>query len=324
VTPRRLCKKVKSLLHIEAAYIQESGNNMRLSRIQTGLVVALGLALPAVGAIAAHPGTINYVEGSVSVNGETVAPSSIGSADLRPGAVLKTQSGKAEVLLTPGVFLRIGNHSQVRMVSNGLTDTRVAVDSGTALLEATEVHEENNIQVASSSLTTTVEKQGLYRFDADRSAVAVFDGKAKVREGDSSVEIGKGKEVVGTHSGVLLKQQKFDRDEARKTDELYKWSSLRSKYLSEASAATAQRVVVEPGAWYGSGWYWNPGFRSYSWLPAGDGFYSPFGYGFYSPWSAWSPVYAVPRYRAYPRAGYSGVRPSTGYHGGGRSGGRHR
>src|SRR3982751_2346371 len=111
---------------------------MRLSRILTGFVGILGLALPGLGAVAAHPGTINYVEGSVSINGDAVAPSKIGSADLTAGAVLKTDAGKAELLLTPGVFLRVGDHSQVRMVSSGLTDTRVAVDRGVALLEATE------------------------------------------------------------------------------------------------------------------------------------------------------------------------------------------
>jgi len=285
--------------------------------IHLGLVAALGLTLPALGAIAAHPGTINYVEGSVSVNGEAIAPSSIGSADLRPNAVLKTDVGKAEVLLTPGVFLRVGNNSQVRMISSGLTDTRVAVDRGVALLEATEVHKENNIQVAASALNTTVQKKGLYRFDADRSAVAVFDGKAKVSLGDSAVEVGKGKQATADSTGLLAKPKKFDRDEARNGDELYQWSNLRSKYLSEASAATAQRIVLQPGGWLGSGWYWNPWFRSYSWLPAADAFYSPFGYGFYSPWSAWSPMYAVPRYRVYPRHGFTGVRPSIGHYGAG-------
>ena len=296
---------------------------MRLSQVQTGLVALLGLALPALGAIAAHPGTINYVEGSVSINGETVAPSSIGSAELTAGAVLKTDNGKAEVLLTPGVFLRVGNHSAVRMVSTGLTDTHVAVDRGVALLEATEVHQENNIQVASTGLNTTVEKKGLYRFDADHSAVSVFDGKAKVSEGDSSVEVGKGKRVIASSTGLLAKPEKFDRDEARNSDELYQWSNLRSSYLSEASAATAQRIVVEPGGWLGSGWYWNPWLSSYAWLPGGNAFYSPFGYGFYSPWSFRSPVYVVPRYRAYPHGGFHGgvrgVRPGFGHYGAGAS-----
>ena len=91
------------------------------------------------------------------------------------------------------------------MVSSGLTDTRVAVDHGVALLEATEVHKENNIQVAASTLNTTVEKKGLYRFDADRSAVSVFDGKAKVAEGDSAVEVGKGKQVIASNPGLLAK-----------------------------------------------------------------------------------------------------------------------
>jgi hypothetical protein len=184
------------------------------------------------------------------------------------------------------------------MVSSGLTDTRVAVDRGVAMLEATDVHKENDIQIADGTLNTTIEKKGLYRFDSDSSTVSTFDGKAEVRQGDEKVDVKKGKEV--TASEGPLKVEKFDRDEAKETDELYKWSNLRSKYLSEASVATAQRILVQPSGWYGSGWYWNPFMRTYSWLPAGSAYYSPFGYGFYSPWSMYSPIYTVPRYRTRP------------------------
>src|SRR5258706_12375559 len=56
----------------------------------------------------AVPGTLNYVEGNVSIGGETLDSKSIGTAELKPGQSLTTESGKAEVLLTPGVFLRVG------------------------------------------------------------------------------------------------------------------------------------------------------------------------------------------------------------------------
>src|SRR3954451_7681894 len=128
---------------------------MRLRNFRAGLVAFLGLSVSAFAAVPAHPGTINFVEGTVAVDGRPVTSSSIGSADLQPGAVLKTESGRAEVLLTPGVFLRVGRNSEIRLDSNGLTDTRVAINRGNAMLEATEVHKENNIQVSDDGLTTT-------------------------------------------------------------------------------------------------------------------------------------------------------------------------
>jgi hypothetical protein len=51
----------------------------------------------------ARPGTINYVEGQASVDGQPLSPNSVGSAELEKGQVLTTQAGKVEVLLTPGV-----------------------------------------------------------------------------------------------------------------------------------------------------------------------------------------------------------------------------
>src|SRR5256884_4670371 len=59
----------------------------------------------------AVPGTLNYVEGKVSIGEETLDSKSIGSAEVKPGQSLTTGSGKAEVLLTPGVFLRVGDNS---------------------------------------------------------------------------------------------------------------------------------------------------------------------------------------------------------------------
>jgi len=38
--------------------------------------------------------------------------------------------GKAEILLTPGAFLRVGGDSAVKMISPGLTNTQVEVQRG--------------------------------------------------------------------------------------------------------------------------------------------------------------------------------------------------
>jgi hypothetical protein len=260
-------------------------------------LILLGLAVPAFAMVPARPGTINYTEGRVFIDGKLVTTDS-DPANLRSGSILRTEAGRAEMLLTPGVFLRLGNNSEAQLTSASLTDLRVNVSRGVAMVEATNVQKENRIEISDSSLNGTLKKNGLYRFDADHSTLAVFDGEADVRQGDKAVEVKKGKEAVTGDTG--LKVEKFDTKAAKETDELYKWSSLRSKYLSQASEATAQQIIVQPGGWYGSGWYWNPWFRSYTWLPGGDPFFSPFGYGFYSPWRPYRPIIVVPRY---PRVG---------------------
>src|SRR5690242_14662918 len=102
-------------------------------RAAGGMLVAAAFAV-AQGAVA-RPGTLNYAEGNVSLGNQTVAPQSLGKVELGQGQVLETTHGKAELLLTPGVVLRVGDDSAVRMLSPRLTDTRVEVLKGEALLE---------------------------------------------------------------------------------------------------------------------------------------------------------------------------------------------
>ena len=70
----------------------------------------------------ANPGTLNYVEGQVVIGNQSLEPQSVGSTVLMPGQFLSTERGKAEILLTPGVFLRVGEQSSLELVSAGLTD----------------------------------------------------------------------------------------------------------------------------------------------------------------------------------------------------------
>ncbi|HEY1343034.1 MAG TPA: hypothetical protein VGF59_36275, partial [Bryobacteraceae bacterium] len=203
--------------------------------------------------------------------------------------------------------LRLGDHSELRMVSPSITDTRVELLRGNALLEAGQVANENNLAVIDNGVTTRIDKKGIYQFDADQPKVAVYDGKAKVLQNDQTVDVGKGKELPLDPNAPRLKPQKFDRDEH---DALYNWSKLRSQYLAEANQAAVQTLVVGGGSWYGTGWYWNPYFDTWSFVPGNGLFYSPFGFGFYSPayWYYNPPIYYY---------------PGRGWHGGhgGRGGG---
>jgi len=250
------------------------------------LLLSLGLSVAAYGAIA-RPGTINYTEGQVTVDGRAIAAKQLGNAELNSGHMLETTRGKAEMLLTPGVFLRLGEESAVRMVSPSLTDTRVELLRGRAMLEVDLLERENHLQLRDRGANVRIEKKGIYAFDADRPEIAVYDGKAAVQVDDKSVEIGKGKELP--LDPPALKPQKFDRNQ---TDDLYAWSKLRSQYLAEANASSAQTVIAgNPGWWAGTGWYWNPWYSTWSFMPGSGYLYNPWGFGFYSPsyWGSYGP-----------------------------------
>jgi len=263
------------------------------------LFVGLLLSAPAWGADQNSrpgvPGTLDYVEGKVSLDGQTLGPEAIGSTVIEAGQTLSTEAGKAEILLTPGIFLRVGSNSAARMISPGLANTQIELERGQAIVEVAEIHPENNIRIRQNALTVRLEKTGLYEFVVDGNHVRVFEGKAEVDTGTRQFTV-KGEHELVTSDNGALKVEKFDRKLYADTD-LYNWSSLRSAYLAEANVNEAsyyQQYGWVPGGppWWGAGWYWNPWYSAYTFMP-GDGiFFSPFGWGFYSPWC----VYRAPFY----------------------------
>src|SRR5947209_14145303 len=99
------------------------------------LSLATTLFVPAFaeGTNPARPGTINYIEGEATLNGQPIAANS--RAELAQSQTIATANGKVEVLLTPGVFLRLGENASLTMVSPELAKTEVQLNSGRAEVE---------------------------------------------------------------------------------------------------------------------------------------------------------------------------------------------
>ncbi len=274
-----------------------------IAKALAGLFVAALCAYPQA-TISARPGTINYLEGHASIDGQEIDQKQIGHLNLDNNQTIRTDvNSKAEILLTPGVFLRLGNSSEAKMITSSLTDTRVAVTHGEALVDVAQLYKENNIHILDDGSSAHLEKTGLYRFNADNPQIAVLDGKATVLDGDSKVDLKKGHEV--SLNSAKLRADKFN---TKQEDDLYAWSNLRSEYAAEASYASARSITVNNfggyGGW-GTGWFWNPWYSSWAFVPASGFAYSPFGWGFYSPGLAYyAPLYYAPgRNRPVPLAG---------------------
>src|SRR6201998_766651 len=161
-----------------------------MSRVKSLLILSLAtLCVPAFGANPARPGTINYIEGSALVAGQPVSQKSVGTLALDPGQVLSTEQGHAEVLLTPGIYLRLDDDSSVCMISPDLTSTQLALDKGRATIEVDEIHPQNNVQIVDNGVPTQLLKSGLYEFNAENDTARVFSGKAAAREANKWVDI---------------------------------------------------------------------------------------------------------------------------------------
>ena len=201
------------------------------------------------------------------------------------------------------------------------------------MLEVDELFKENNVSVLVDGARTQVEKQGLYDFDANHPSVKVLDGKAVTYEGDHSIRLKKGHEVLlasaSSPSQISnFQSQKFDKTTVE-DDPLYRWSKLRGEYATESNVDKGN-ALLDDGGWWGPGWYWDPFWYDFAFMPGWGMGWGPWGWPFFSPWAVgWAPYYGfgygggyyhypvgvgrgtrtTPPLAHQPRAGSAGFRP---------------
>ena len=300
-------------------------------------ILAAGVAC-AQSVISTHSGVVQYVEGRAYLADKPVDPKFGQFPDIKENQEFRTADGRAEILLTPGVFLRLGENSSIRMLSTRLVDTRVEVLSGSAMVESTEIPKDNAVQLVYKKDAIRLVKQGLYRLDTEPARFQVFEGEALVTDPSGQLTLRAGKQ---TGLGAVLMAENFDR-KPDDQDALYRWSDRRASYVAQANVVSASAVGNSSGG-YGSsgygyggyglggygysgyglggyglgglglglgyggfaynpmflgGWAYNPLFGMYTYLPYSGFGYSPFGYMYYSP-------YTVAYAPSYGGSGYS-------------------
>ncbi|MBL8241783.1 MAG: FecR domain-containing protein [Bryobacterales bacterium] len=261
---------------------------MEITKIVSRLSLIAALAACAAygqSVISAKAGVVHYTEGDVTIaSGTERSPVEMKTGgrytDLKDGQELSTGEGRVEVLLNPGVFLRMGENSAVKMISTRLSDTRLELTRGIALVEVAEVSKDNAVTMIVKDAAVTFSKMALVRMDVD-SGIRIYKGEAQVMAGGTPQILKEGREM---QFGTGFTVAKFD---ARVGDPLYRWANRRAEYLAMANIASANMVRQNStGFSYlnTGGWFYNPFFGMYTYLPVGNGMYrSPFGYMYYSP-----------------------------------------
>jgi hypothetical protein len=239
--------------------------------------------------ISAKAGGVNYVEGKVSIVRK----------DGKSGALLKSDNieigdkvsngadGKAEILLNPGSFVRLGANAEFEFQTTDLDNLKLKLSAGSAIFE---VYADNEFKVTLDLPDTDIEltKSGVYRVDvlADGSGkISVWKGKVLVGEEKAEVKAGKSAIVKGKLASGIAK---FDRDNK---DALDIWSDLRAKEASRINKRLQRDALSNSllsaynrGGWnlYGTFglWVYDRFTGRWCFLPFGSGWSSPYGYGY--------------------------------------------
>jgi len=109
------------------------------SRLKVALVLWCGtgalLPLHAQKVVSARAGLITYLQGPAYIDGKRVVLKTARFPQMHDGETLSTRRGRAELLLSPGIVLRLAENAQVRMDDTRLSDTRITLQQGEALIE---------------------------------------------------------------------------------------------------------------------------------------------------------------------------------------------
>lgn len=239
--------------------------------------------------ISAKAGAVNIVMGDVTVERTNSRTGRLFKGDeLQTGEKVSTGvDGKAEILMNPGSYFRMGANSSFEFDSTDLDEVRIKMHKGSAIFEVFGA-EEFTVDVKAGKSRFAFVDTGIYRVDvaADGDAT-VSIVKGKVLPGlDASKAVKSGKRLE--YNGAEYAVAKFDKDVK---DDLAIWSAERAKLLSQVAQSLRPSGLRDPlisafhnNRWnlYSSFgvWVYDPFFRSYCFLPFGYGWNSPYGYGY--------------------------------------------
>jgi hypothetical protein len=291
------------------------GRYFRLAAIPASLLVLSASSVFGQSVISARSGMIHYVEGQVTLDDKAVEVKYSQFPEVRDNQVLKTEEGRAEVLLTPGVVLRLAENSSFRMLSNRLADTRVEALGGSVMIEHGEMAKDDQVTLVYKDRTISFVKSGLYRLDAENGVFRVYQGEATVVAPGQTIQAKQAHEIQ--LEAAVLTAMKFD---AKVDDEFYRWASRRAGYLAMANVSAAKSLhdsgnytsAMSTGM-SGGMWSYNPWYGMFTYVPMSGMWNSPFGYAFYTPYLISGFYNYYPGYYGY----YGG---NNGYYNGGGGG----
>jgi hypothetical protein len=274
--------------------------------------------------ISTHSGVLYFFEGTVSLGGERLEQKFGKFPDLGEGRELRTGQGRAEVLLTPGVFLRLGDNSAIRMISEQLADTRVELLDGSAIIEVNQITPDTAVTLIYKQWQVKAPQRGVYRIDSDPAQLRVYKGEARISTSDKTGDKADPVTVTDGESLPLAAVLVPEQNPTAAGDGFKTWAMNRSQAVS-ADNAIASEIIDDPSQMDSSGM----SLGGFNYFPITGvpslGISNPYGVSFWSPYqstlnSMYFPSYLYGPYYTgwptgiliYPRSGLYPLRIGVG------------
>lgn len=248
--------------------------------------------------VSAKAGGVNSVSGDVTVTrrSATGRQQLTQGDEIDSGDVVTTgASGRVEVLLSPGSYLRAAEGSEFELTDSSLDSLRVRLLKGSAVVEAAGADGARLfLEVATPQTRVVIDRKGLYRVNllpGRATEVLVRKGQALVgSDSSTAVKVKDGKKAVVSGDGEVV-TAKFDK---KQQDAFDLWSGRRAEELASASRKLSDDARRRSYAGYRGGglwgrrgygslaglWVYDPlrGYRTF--LPFYGGWSSPYGHGY--------------------------------------------
>jgi uncharacterized membrane protein YgcG len=210
--------------------------------------------------VSVKAGLVNHVQGQTNMAEQSMA---------RSGIVMRTAlDGYAEILLTPGAFLRLGENSEAVLDTVELENVSLRILKGPAVIEVIDINKKYPIHVKTGNLKVDITQSGIYRFED--SSATVIEGKLQI---SPKLSYGKGWQVFFDQTYSARKVGKTP------MNSLDFYSQARSEQVARANLSLASRVG--PSFRNYDYWMFDPFLRMYTYLPHGN-FRSPYGFRYYA------------------------------------------
>ncbi len=205
---------------------------------------------------------VHYIQGEVFRDGKRLPEARMAAAGpWKAGETLKSGAGLAEIMLAPGVVLRMAEHTDLKLSEAARERTVVDLASGSIAVEIVN-SKPGLLIVRFGEASISADQPGVYRIGGDPAEVRVYDGSASVARGTMRKTVAAGTSLP--LDGTALPS----RMDPSKTDPLLRWSSRRGQLLAAANIASARAIHASQIPFRQSSWWWNANHGVLTFVPA--------------------------------------------------------
>ncbi len=203
------------------------------------------------------------------------------------GGLRTTGNSRAELLLSPGTYLRLAENTEIEVTGTSYRRMRFRVVQGTVIIESASLNPRiHSLTLSTPSAELQMGTSGLYRLDVvpgQEPAVSIYKGRVLWTGAEGrKTQLKSGRRWLLGDSSSSFEPRSSGLDKNHRKDPLNLWSRLRARELVQVNAglSLATRDSAYPGFGYQNrgGWVLSSKSQWFTYVPFDSSPRSPYGF----------------------------------------------